>query len=101
MCRVALLLTLCKNLVVGSRQNLWPSDRHMKRRILFGLWLLIVTYAFINFLGGTLIAIPLSETVWTFYFHLTGQKNAGIASDLELLTAIAIGFLFSYVFGKF
>lgn len=71
----------------------------MKRRILFGLWLLAGTYAFLYFWDATLIGIPVSETVWTFYFHLLGQSNLDNmepAADLEYLTAIVIGLSLSY-----
>lgn len=68
----------------------------MKRRVLLWLWLLTGTFAFIYWWDNALISIPLSETVWTFYFHVTGQANPGLASDLEFLTAIAIGFCLSY-----
>ena len=67
----------------------------MKRRIFSWLGLLAGTFAFIYWWENALISIPLSETVWTFYFHLTGQTDAGLASDLEFLTAIAMGFLLS------
>lgn len=68
----------------------------MKRRILVWLGLLAGTLAFIYWWENALISIPLSETVWTFYFHLTGQSNPGLGSDLEFLTAIGIGLLLSY-----
>lgn len=67
----------------------------MKRRILLWLGLLAGTLAFIYWWENALISIPLSETVWTFYFHLTGQTNPGLASDLEFITAIAMGYLLS------
>lgn len=67
----------------------------MKRRILLWLGLLAGTLAFIYWWENALISIPLSETVWTFYFHLTGQTNPGLASDLEFVTAIAMGLLLS------
>lgn len=68
----------------------------MKRRIPLWLALLAGTFAFIYWWDNALVSIPLSETVWTFYFHLIGQTNPGLASDLEFLTAIAIGFVLSY-----
>lgn len=68
----------------------------MKRRILVWLGLLAGTFAFIYWWENALISIPLSETVWTFYFHLTGQSNPVLASDLEFLTAIGFGLLLSY-----
>lgn len=68
----------------------------MKRRILVWLVLLAGTFTFIYWWENALISIPFSEALWTFYFHLTGQTNPGLASDLESLTAIGIGFLLSY-----
>ena len=68
----------------------------MKGRVLLWLGLLTGTFAFIYWWENALISIPFSETVWTFYFHLTGQTNPGLASDLEFLTAIGIGLLLSY-----
>ncbi len=67
-----------------------------KRRILPCLSPLPGTLAFVYWWENTLISIPLSETVWTFYLHLTGETYPGLASDLEFLTAIGIGFLLSY-----
>lgn len=72
----------------------------MKRRALLWLWMLAGAFAFIYWWDNALISIPLSEAVWTFYFHLTGQANPGLASDLEFLTAIAIGFLLSYAIAR-
>ena len=72
----------------------------MKRRALLWVWLLAGTFAFIYWWDNALISIPLSEKVWTFYFHVTGQKNPGLASDLEFLTAIGIGFLLSNAVAK-
>ncbi|HEY0844212.1 MAG TPA: hypothetical protein VGE12_02530 [Noviherbaspirillum sp.] len=68
----------------------------MTRSILLWLVLLAGTFAFIYWWENALISIPLSETVWTFYFHLTGQTNPGLASDLEFVTAIAMGFILTY-----
>lgn len=68
----------------------------MKRRVLLWLGLCAGTFAFIYWWENALISIPFSEKLWTFYFHLTDQANPGLASDLEFLTAIAIGFLLSY-----
>jgi hypothetical protein len=68
----------------------------MKHPIPFCLWLLLGTFAFIYWWENALISIPLSEAVWTFYLDLTGHSNPGLASDLEFLTAIGIGFLLSY-----
>lgn len=68
----------------------------MRHRILLWLGLLAGTLAFIYWWENALIAIPLSETVWTFFLHLTGQTNPGLASDLEFVTAMAMGFLLSF-----
>lgn len=68
----------------------------MKRRIFVWLGLLAGTFAFIYWWENALISIPLSESLWTFFFHLTGQSNPGLASDLEFLTATGIGLILSY-----
>lgn len=68
----------------------------MKRRLLIWLGLLASTFSFIYWWENALISIPFSEALWTFYFHLTGQTNPGLASDMEFLTAIGIGLLLSY-----
>lgn len=68
-------------------------------RITLAIWLLAGTFSFAYWWYNALIAIPLSETVWTIYFHLLGQdnlNNMSPAADLEFLTAIAIGFSLSY-----
>lgn len=68
----------------------------MKHRIFLWLVLLTGTTAFIYWWENALTSISLSETVWTIYFHLTGQTDPGLASDLEFVTAIAMGFFLSY-----
>lgn len=68
----------------------------MMHRVLRWLGLLAGTLAFIYWWENALTSIPFSETLWTVYFHLTGQANPGLASDLEFLTAIAIGFFLSF-----
>lgn len=62
-----------------------------KRSLLHWAWLFVGTAMFLYWWENALISIPLSETVWTFYFHLIGQTDLGVASDLEFLTAVAIG----------
>ena len=68
----------------------------MKKRLLLAIWLLAGTVGFAYWWDSALIAIPLSETVWTIYFHLTGQTNTGLAADLEFMTVLAFGFSLSY-----
>lgn len=72
----------------------------MKKRILIPIWLLAGTFAFAYWWDNALISIPLSEAVWTFYFHLTGQTNPGTASDLEFITVLVTGFFLSYTVAK-
>ncbi len=72
----------------------------MKKRILISVWLLVGTVAFAYWWDNALISIPLSEKVWTFYFHLTGQTNPGTASDLEFITVLVIGFFLSYAVAR-
>lgn len=43
-----------------------------------------LTYVWFN----TILLVPLSERVWTFYNDLLGGENPGGASDLELLTVL-------------
>ncbi|HEX4878789.1 MAG TPA: hypothetical protein VFV39_03005 [Limnobacter sp.] len=37
-----------------------------------------------------------SERVWTFILHQTRDHNPGVASDLELLVVIPLGFGFAW-----
>jgi len=70
------------------------------RRMGFFLWLFAATYALTHLWFDSLISIPFSERLWTFYNDLLGGERPGIASDMELLTVLAIAIGISYMTGK-
>lgn len=65
----------------------------VSRVFLFGLRLLLGCLAFVYWWENALTSIPLSERVWTLFFHLTGQTGPALPSDLEFIVAIVIGLL--------
>ncbi|WP_334188501.1 hypothetical protein [Noviherbaspirillum sp.] len=72
----------------------------MKRSVLFVLWLLAGTSALLWTFYNLLIGVAFSEALWTFYFHLLDQEDMGLASDLEILTVLLVGFILSYWIGS-
>ncbi|HYD60250.1 MAG TPA: hypothetical protein VEC35_07840 [Noviherbaspirillum sp.] len=70
------------------------------RRLVMTLWLVSATCAFTYWWFNSLLAIPLSETLWTWFNSRLQGVQPGIASDLEFVAVAGVGFLFAYAIAK-
>lgn len=61
------------------------------RRLLTALWLVIGTCGFTYWWYNSLLAIPLSEGLWTWFNGWFDGQRPATASDLEFITVIGIG----------
>lgn len=70
------------------------------RRLLTVLWFLAVTCGFTYWWYNSLLAIPLSEGVWTWFNDWFDGQRPGIASDLEFMVVVGLGLVIAYALSK-
>ena len=76
---------------------MWKADRRMSmRRFPIVLWLVVGTCGFTYWWYNSLLAIPLSDAVWTWFNEWFEGQRPGVASDLEFVVVIGIGFIVAY-----
>jgi len=70
------------------------------RRFLTVLWLIAGTCGFTYWWYNSLLAMPLSEGVWTWFNGWFDGQRPGVASDLEFVVVVGIGFGSALAAGK-
>jgi len=70
------------------------------RRFLTVLWLVAATCGFTYWWYNSLLAIPLSEGLWTWFNGWFDGQRPGTASDLEFVVVLGVGFIVAYVVSK-
>jgi hypothetical protein len=62
------------------------------RRFLTVLWLVAGTCSFTYWWYNSLLTMPLSEELWTWFNGWFDGQHPGVASDLEFIVVVGIGF---------
>jgi len=70
------------------------------RRFLTALWLVACTGGFTYWWYNSLLAMPLSEELWTWFNGWFDGQRPGVASDLEFVAVIGIGFGIAFAASK-
>lgn len=70
------------------------------RRLLTFLWLVTGTCGFTYWWYNSLLAMPLSEELWTWFNGWFDGQRPGTASDLEFIVVAGIGFIVAYCVSK-
>lgn len=64
------------------------------------LWLLAGACGFTYWWYNSLLAMPLSEGLWTWFNAWFDGQRPGIASDLEFIAVVVAGFIIAYIATK-
>ncbi|HEY0843906.1 MAG TPA: hypothetical protein VGE12_00960 [Noviherbaspirillum sp.] len=70
------------------------------RRLLTALWLVTGSCGFTYWWYNSLLAMPLSEGLWTWFNRWFDGQRPGIASDLEFIVVVGTGVLLAYAASK-
>lgn len=66
------------------------------RRFLIVPWLVAGTCGFTYWWYNSRLAMPLSEKLWTWFNGWFDGQRPGVASDLEFVVVIGIGFVVTF-----